>query len=154
LTKATRHFRANAIAWLALMVALGGTSYAAVNLPAGSVGAKQLKNHSITQVKFDSQSIGAVVRYWAVVDPRGRVIASRPKAKNLNRGASGAILTWGRRIPSGCFALATVDGISPPEGLQVGFASTVIGNNEVGVNTFGPNGAPDAKRVNVAVLCP
>jgi hypothetical protein len=154
LTKATRHFRANAIAYLALMVALGGTSYAAVNLPAGSVGAKQLKNHSITQVKLDPQSIGAVVRYWAVVDPRGRVIASRPKAKNLNRGASGAILTWGRRIPSGCFSLATVDGISPPEGLQVGFASTSISGDELAVNTFAPGGAPDAKRVNVAVLCP
>ena len=136
------------------MVALGGTSYAAVNLPAGSVGAKQLKNHSITQVKLDPQSIGAVVRYWAVIDPRGRVIASRPKARTLGWGGRGGALTWGRRIPSGCFALATVDGISPPEGLQVGFASTVIGNNEVDVNTFAPSGAPDAKRVNVAVLCP
>src|SRR5450755_938168 len=136
------------------MVALGGTSYAAVNLPAGSVGATQLKNHSITQVKLDPQLIGAVVRYWAVIDPRGRVIASRPKAKNLNRGASGAILTWGRRIPSGCFSLATVDGISPPEGLQVGFASTSISGDEVAVNTFAPSGAPDAKRVDVAVLCP
>ncbi len=154
MTKATQHIRANAIAWLALMVALGGTSYAAVNLPAGSVGARQLKNHSITQVKFDPQSIGAVVRYWAVIDPRGRVIASRPKAENLNRGASGGILTWGRRIPSGCFSLATVDGFSPPEGLQVGFASTAIIGDELAVNTFAPSGAPDAKRVNVAVLCP
>jgi hypothetical protein len=154
LTKATRHFRANAIAWLALMVALGGTSYAAVNLPAGSVGAKQLKNHSITQVKFDPQSIGAVVRYWAVIDPRGRVIASRPKARTLDWGLRGGIFTWSRRIPSGCFSLATVDGISPPEGLQVGFASTAIFGDQVTVMTFSPSGAPDPKRVNVAVLCP
>jgi hypothetical protein len=154
LTKATRHIRANAIAWLALMVALGGTSYAAVNLPAGSVGAKQLKNHSITQVKLDPQSIGAVVRYWAVIDPRGRVIASRPKARIVIWGGRGGSLTWGRRIPSGCFSLATVDGISPPEGLQVGFASTAIIGDELAVATFAPSGAPDAKRVNVAVLCP
>jgi hypothetical protein len=154
LTKATRHIRANAIAWLALMVALGGTSYAAVNLPAGSVGAKQLKNHSITQVKLDPQSIGAVVRYWAVIDPRGRVIASRPKARIVIWGGRGGSLTWGRRIPSGCFSLATVDGISPPEGAQVGFASTAIIGDELAVGTFAPGGAPDAKRVNVAVLCP
>jgi hypothetical protein len=154
LTKATRHFRANAIAYLALMVALGGTSYAAVNLPAGSVGAKQLKNHSITQVKLDPQSIGAVVRYWAVIDPSGRVIASRPKARIVIWGGRGGSLTWGRRIPSGCFSLATVDGFSPPEGAQVGFASTAIIGDELAVGTFAPSGAPDAKRVNVAVLCP
>ena len=154
MTKAIQYVHANAIAFLALVVALGGTSYAAVNLPAGSVGAKQLKNHSITQVKFDSQSIGAVVRYWAVVDPRGRVIASRPKARIVIWGGHGGGLTWGRRIPSGCFALATVDGFSPPEGAQVGFASTAIIGDELAVGTFAPNGLPDAKRVNVAVLCP
>ena len=42
---------ANVIATLALFVALGGSSYAALNLPKGSVGSEQLKKNSVTSVK-------------------------------------------------------------------------------------------------------
>jgi|SRR5690349_1763937 len=43
---------ANAVATVALFVALGGTSYAAITLPAGSVGTKQLKNGAVTKAKL------------------------------------------------------------------------------------------------------
>ncbi len=43
MTRALNHLKSNAIAYLALFVALGGTSYAAVRLPAGSVGARALR---------------------------------------------------------------------------------------------------------------
>lgn len=43
---------ANVVATLALFVALGGASYAAVTLPAGSVGDKQLRNGAITPPKL------------------------------------------------------------------------------------------------------
>jgi hypothetical protein len=49
---------ANVVATLALFVALGGASYAAVELPAGSVGSKQLRAGSVTQEKL-AFSIGA-----------------------------------------------------------------------------------------------
>lgn len=39
------------VACLALTVALGGTSYAAVRLPANSVGTKQLKRNAVTSAK-------------------------------------------------------------------------------------------------------
>ena len=42
---------ANVIATLALFVALGGSSYAALKLPNGSVGSEQLKKNSVTSVK-------------------------------------------------------------------------------------------------------
>ena len=38
-----RHLRRNAVAYLALFVALRGTSYAAIRLPASSVGTEQLR---------------------------------------------------------------------------------------------------------------
>ena len=63
---------------MALFVALGGTSYAAVNLPAGSVGNRQLKNHSISPIKFERGSIAGYVRDWAQIDAAGQIIASRP----------------------------------------------------------------------------
>jgi hypothetical protein len=141
-------------AYLALFVSLGGTAYAALNIPAGSIGARELRNHSITPVKFNPSSIGASVRYWAIVDPTGRVIASRPRAKTTSWGSSGGFLTWGRRIPSNCLTLATVGGVAPPEGLQWGFASAFANGSQVTIDTFGPGGARDGKRVQIAVLCP
>jgi hypothetical protein len=58
------HLRQHSVGYLALFVALAGTSYAAVNLPKHSIGAAQLKkaavgtrqlrNGSVTQPKVNS----------------------------------------------------------------------------------------------------
>jgi hypothetical protein len=48
-----------AVATLALFIALGGTSYAVTNLPASSVGTSQLKNASVTAAKLHPHSVGA-----------------------------------------------------------------------------------------------
>ncbi|MFI5038923.1 MAG: hypothetical protein ACHQCG_03190, partial [Solirubrobacterales bacterium] len=71
LNRVVQHIRSNTVAYVALFVALGGTSYAALKLPANSVGTKQIKNHSITPVKLDPSKTGAVVRFWAVVGASG-----------------------------------------------------------------------------------
>ena len=47
----------NAIALIALFVALGGTAYAATALPAGSVGTTQLKKNAVTGAKVKDNSI-------------------------------------------------------------------------------------------------
>ena len=47
MTSILNHIKANLVAYLALFIALGGTSYAAFSLPAGSVGKRQLQNRSI-----------------------------------------------------------------------------------------------------------
>ena len=59
LTRLLHLIRHNVIALIALFVALGGTSYAALNLPAGSVGTRQLKNRSVTAPKLDPSSVAA-----------------------------------------------------------------------------------------------
>ncbi len=51
--------RRNPIAWLALFVALGGTSYAAAQLPANSVGTRQLRSGAVTGSKVKRGSITA-----------------------------------------------------------------------------------------------
>ena len=48
---------ATVLAGLALVVALGGTSYAAVVLPANSVGTPQLKKNAVTSVKVLNGSL-------------------------------------------------------------------------------------------------
>jgi len=51
---------ANVVSCLALFVALGGASYAAINLPKNSVGSKQLKKNSVTSAKVKNHSLKAV----------------------------------------------------------------------------------------------
>ena len=45
------------ISCLALTVALGGVSYAAVTLPANSVGSRQVKDHSLKKKDFNAKSL-------------------------------------------------------------------------------------------------
>ena len=131
MTKLVAHARGNAIAYLALFVTLGGTSYAAVVLPAGSVGARQIHNHSITPVKFDRTTIGGSVRYWARIGASGQVVASRPRVRVVvwysrsDRLFAGGTISWGKPIPSGCFSLATVESYPAPA-----YVSAVTVNGE------------------------
>ena len=48
------------IACLALLVALGGTSYAALALPKNSVGAAQIRTGAVTSAKVRDASLGLV----------------------------------------------------------------------------------------------
>ena len=48
---------AMAVALIALIVALGGTSYAAFMLPKNSVGTKQLKNGAVTTKKLHNGAV-------------------------------------------------------------------------------------------------
>jgi hypothetical protein len=61
-----RHFRpqrpspAMVVALIALLVALGGTGYAAFKLPDHSVGAKQIKKNAVTSIKVKNHSLRGV----------------------------------------------------------------------------------------------
>lgn len=54
---ALSHLRRNVVAYVALGVALGGTSYAAVSLPRASVGTPQLRNGAVTSIKVRDGSL-------------------------------------------------------------------------------------------------
>jgi hypothetical protein len=57
LNRFTRHVRQQLVGYIALFTALGGVSYAAVKLPANSVGTKQLKNGAVTGRKVKPNSL-------------------------------------------------------------------------------------------------
>ena len=46
------------VARIALAVALGGTSYAAIKLPRNSVGTKQLQKNAVVATKLSARSVG------------------------------------------------------------------------------------------------
>ena len=157
------HMRSNAIAYVALFVALGGTGYAAVNLPAGSVGGRQLRNHVIQPVKFDPRYVGGSVRLWASVSASGKVVAGGRGVNVVPQGSvAGDYLvspSRGSRIatPRGCEALASVDDSSAAPG----FAEAELGvfpHNpdlpwQVVVQTFGRDGMPSDLPFDLIVVC-
>ncbi len=100
MSRAVHHLRGNAVAYLALFVALGGTSYAALRIPAGSVGAKQLKNRSITPAKLSGKFFNGNVRAWAIVDPKGKVIVGGGKPRSQVGAVSPGsyLIRWGVRL--------------------------------------------------------
>ena len=62
---------ANVTSVLALFVALGGASYAAIRLPANSVGTSQIKKGSVTVRKFDHHAL-ALLNAKSRRGPQGR----------------------------------------------------------------------------------
>lgn len=82
------HARRNFVAYLALFVALGGTSYAAIKLPAGSVGNRELRRGAVSSIKIRDGSL--LTRDFR----RGQLLAG-------SRGPAGARGATGSRGPGG-----------------------------------------------------
>src|SRR5437879_11616734 len=85
-----RHLRSNAVAYLALFVALGGTSYAAVSLPRNSVGTAQLKSSAVTSAKVRNGSLATIdLSRKAISDLRGRTGSPGAAGAPGSQGAKG-----------------------------------------------------------------
>lgn len=57
-TRSAKHLTfSNVVACLALFIALGGVSYAAVKLPKNSVGTKQIKKNAVTGAKIKAKTV-------------------------------------------------------------------------------------------------
>jgi hypothetical protein len=148
------HLRANVVAYAALFVALGGTSYAAFALPANSVGPKQIRNHSITPIKLDPGKIAASVRAWAVIRNGTKVVESKPRARILSWDPSNAsgVLSWGSAIKHGCFPLAS----GGSDFVQVATSSGPSRSTVVrfGISNNSGQPEPTGPFAVVVVLCP
>ena len=73
------------VAILALILALGGVSYAAIELPANSVGTKQIKNGAVTRKKLNRHVLASLR------GKRGQRGARGPTGAAGSTGATGAI---------------------------------------------------------------
>src|SRR5437763_418832 len=81
---------ANVTSCLALFVALGGASYAAIKLPANSVGTKQVKARSITTQKLSRGALASIRAATRVAGPQGLRGAQGPPGQQGPTGATGA----------------------------------------------------------------
>jgi hypothetical protein len=102
-------FHHHGLSLLALFVALGGTSYAAVALPANSVGSKQLKQGSVTLPKL-ARSTRKQLGSGAAAGATGGQGAQGPQGPQGARGPEG------ERGPQGARGLTGADGATGPAG--------------------------------------
>lgn len=102
------------VACVALFVALGGTSYAAIVLPANSVGTKQLKKSAVTGVKVKNATLTGA------------------KIKNASLTGADIVASTLGKVPSAAVADSVVDGAVGPAkfgaipGARVRHASSAV----------------------------
>lgn len=105
------HARRHVIAYLALgcaLLSLGGAAYASLRIPNGSVGEKQLKNHVIDPVKWDTNYTTGFVRRWATINGSGATMSTSPGGQSKATGTGNYVVTWGDAFAGWCAPVATV----------------------------------------------
>jgi hypothetical protein len=126
------------VACIALAVALGGTSYAAITLPKNSVGPKQLKKNAVTPVKV-----------------RANAITSPKVASNTLTGADINEATLGT-VPSATSA-TTAGSAAPSGGAGGGLAGaypnpTIAANAVASANVVDAANAAGLRKVDIAAV--
>ena|SRR5947209_2435868 len=156
------HVRRNLVAYLALFVALGGTGYAAANLPANSVGSHQLINGSISAKKLDRKSIAASIRAWVNVQWRGSTlvaVASSSRVRLVTVSDADAISWPHRRFPRNCMPSVTPQvNFTDPARFNGYVTAQFDPRNRTGATLnlfgFGPDGSSRAQAADVMIVCP
>jgi hypothetical protein len=155
------HVKNNLVAYIALFVALSGTSYAAISLPAGSVGTQELRNRAITAAKLSPTSVAASVRAWATLVWTGvwRIQASSGDIRVVNT-AQGEVVSWRHtRFPRNCVASVTPirnASIAPRTVSANGYVTTSFDPpfGFLAIAGFAPSGVAQTQSVNVLIVCP
>jgi hypothetical protein len=123
LRKVVDHLGRNVVAYAALGIALGGTSYAAVGLPRNSVGPLQLKDGAVTAKKLAKNSVSTLkvqdhsllrVDFKTGQLPRGATGAAGPAGPAGAAGPAGPVGATGATGPTGTvtnlWAVVNADG--------------------------------------------
>lgn len=181
-----QHARRHVIAYLALtfsLLSLGGAAYASFLIPRGSVGEREIKNHVIDPVKWDTNYVTGFVRRWATISASGSIMSTSPGGQSTATTPGNVVVTWGDAFAGWCAPIATVIGgsASPPPTTSTSSstsattttssttttspaptsgayadASVVTRNGEstlVAVATYNSLGQPAPEPVSVAVAC-
>jgi hypothetical protein len=175
-----QHARHHVIAYLALacaLLALGGAAYASYRLPVNSVGERQIQNHVIDPVKWDTNYVTGFVRRWATISSTGSLMSTSPGGQSTSNGTGSYVVTWGDAFGGWCAPIATViggsaaaptstgttgptgpTGATGPTGSSGGYADAKIVTRSgestlVAVATYNSLGQPAPEPVSIAVAC-
>jgi hypothetical protein len=167
---------ANVTATLALFVALGGTSYAALTLPRNSVGDRQIRAGAVRSSEVRDRSLGvrdlslaarsslrgatgptgpagpagaSAVRYFAAVSAAGQ--ATRGNATSGgSAGATGSYVVGFAQPVNGCAFSATLADATGGIGR---IAATDSGDGRVAITTVRADGSPADLPFHLVVAC-
>ena len=169
---------ANVTATLALFIALGGSSYAALSLPRNSVGTQQIKPGAVRSVDVKNRSlqvadlstraraalagrqgptgpagpVGApAAKHFAAVSASGGLLRGNATSGGSAGGIGTYVVGFAERV-SGCVysaTLGTTDGNSAPPG-RITVREL---DGRVGVQTFDPGGNPADLPFHLLVAC-
>jgi hypothetical protein len=116
------HLRRNLVAYLALFVALGGTSYAATALSKNSVGAAQIKRNAVNTAKVRD----------------GSLLARDFRPGQLPAGPRGVAGTQGLPGPAGADGAPGATGAAGPGAVKLLRITSVSDGTPVALATVGP----------------
>lgn len=148
----TAHIRRNTVGYLALFVALGGTSYATL-----TISGSQIRNGTIGAVKLNPQSISASIRAWAIVYADGSGASAGPSSSPVQVRATGTgeVVTWKhQRFKRNCMASATPQmtvGSGPYGAVSTQFDPS---HGHLTLYGFGPDKVGRPQAASVMVVCP
>lgn len=169
---------ANVMATIAVMIALGGTSYAALTLPRNSVGERQIRAGAVRSSEVRNGSLGikdlsagartslqgatgpagpqgpagpAGTQLFAVVNAAGERTAGTATSGGAS-GATGTYLIGFARSVQGCAATATL-GTADASATVAGRITVNVVNGQVGVQTYGADGSPTNAPFHLIVAC-
>lgn len=123
------------VSFVALFVALGGVGWAAVNLPANSVGTKQLKKNAVTINKIHNGAVN-----WSKITPHtvgiGRINPDQVQARvsGTCSGAHGAIGSIDGDGGVACDQTVPTSLNESSNSIPVGSSSTTVGTKPLGPN--------------------
>jgi len=126
------------ISLIALFVALGGTSYAAIaSVPRNSIGSKQLKKNAVTGVKIKNGAVTkSKINTTGLTVPNAVHATSASSATSATNAASATVADAPGTLPSGHTEYGTI-GSQPPK-------SGTAADIEIGDNAQLPFPAPVA----------
>jgi hypothetical protein len=104
------HLRGNAVAYIALFLSLGGSSYAAVQLSPGSVRTRTLANGAVTRAKLASNSVGSTQV------ANGTLMSKDFKPGQLLQGLKGDVGQSGQAGSAGSAGTAGLAGLKGAQG--------------------------------------
>jgi hypothetical protein len=170
---------ANVIATLALFIALGGSSYAALSLPRNSVGAKQIRAGAVHSSEVKNRSLrvadlsvrarralrgavgpqgpqgpagAAAVRYFAVVKANGEFAAGNATSGGSGQTTGTYVVGFAQPVTACAYSasLGTPDTSTVPPGRV---AVSQAGDGRVAVQTYDPSGTPADLPFHLIVAC-
>jgi hypothetical protein len=148
MNRLTTHLRRNVVAYIALFVALGGTSYAAVSV----------RDHSLVPQKFNPTYVGGYVRAWVSVSGNGHVIASGGKFRlraQPDAGPGHYAVDWRPNPGSRCTTFGNVSIFAGPKpGYMVTNAARLPdGRVQSAVQTYNASGGQAALPFSLVLVC-